>query len=246
MSASVVLVHGLRTSATMWRAQLEALAAAGVPARAIDLPGHGTRMAERFTLAAAMAAIGDAVDGMAGPVLLCGLSLGGYLSLHWAGTEGGGRMDGLIAAACGTTPAGPALAGYRGIAAGIHRLPDRGAALNSVMVRSFVREPGRADVERGGVALDVMADSLREIAAVRPIASIQRIRAPILLVNGQFDHFRIQERRYLAAARTRPGLPTGWSQLVIIPGASHLVSLTRPTQFTRMLLTAAETAGRLS
>lgn len=243
VSASMVLVHGLRTSATMWRAQLEALGEAGVAAQAVDLPGHGTRMAERFTLAGAMASIGTAVDAMPRPVVLCGLSLGGYLSLHWAASEGAGRVDGIIPASCGTTPAGPALEGYRQIADGIHRLPDRGAALNHAMLRAFVREPGLADVERGGVALDVMADGLREIAAVRPIGSIGRIRTPLLLVNGEFDHFRIQERRYLAAARARRGLPASWSQLLVIPGASHLVSLTRPVEFTRILVTAARAAA---
>ena len=48
--AHVVLVHGLRTSATMWRRQLAALARHDVDAVAIDLPGHGTRMDEPFTL----------------------------------------------------------------------------------------------------------------------------------------------------------------------------------------------------
>lgn len=126
----------------MWRAQLDALDRAEIPARAIDLPGHGSRMDERFSVTAAMAAIGDAVDSMSGPVILCGLSLGGYLSLHWAATEGAGRIDGIIAAACGTTPKGAALEGYRRIAAGIGRLPDRGAGLNHLMLRTFVPEPG--------------------------------------------------------------------------------------------------------
>ncbi len=194
-------------------------------------------------MTAAMAAIGDAVDSMSGPVILCGLSLGGYLSLHWAATEGAGRIDGIIAAACGTTPKGAALEGYRRIAAGIGRLPDRGAGLNHLMLRTFVPEPGRTDVESGGIALDVMADGLREIGVVRPIEAIERIRVPLLLVNGELDHFRLQERRYLAAARARPRVPASWSQLLVVPGASHLVSVTRPDEFSRILLRAAETAN---
>jgi pimeloyl-ACP methyl ester carboxylesterase len=50
MTLPVVMVHGLRTSRTMWRAQLEALERVGRPAVAVDLPGHGTRLAEPFTL----------------------------------------------------------------------------------------------------------------------------------------------------------------------------------------------------
>ena len=44
--AHVVLVHGLRTSATMWRRQVAALERRGIDAVAVDLPGHGTRMHE--------------------------------------------------------------------------------------------------------------------------------------------------------------------------------------------------------
>ncbi|HEY8590167.1 MAG TPA: alpha/beta hydrolase [Naasia sp.] len=236
MVPSVVLVHGIRTSATMWRAQSEALDAAGVPHLAVDLPGHGTRLGERFTLDGALDVLDSAVDSLPGPVILCGLSLGGYLGLHWAGSRGGDRIAGMIAAACGTTPRGAALAGYRGIAALIARLPDQGAGINQFMIDRFVPEETREDVTRGGVALDVMADGLGAMAGVRPVESIARIRVPLLLINGRFDHFRLEERRYLAAARARDGVPATWSELLIVPGASHLVSLTQPEAFTRILL----------
>lgn len=243
MGPSIVLLHGIRTSATMWRAQVAALDAAGIPSRAVDLPGHGTRLGERFTLDLALDAIDAAVDDLAGPVILCGLSLGGYLALHWTAERGAGRIDGLLAAACGTTPHAAPLAGYRALASAIRRMPDKGAWLNQFMVDLFIPEPGRADVTAGGVPLDVMDDGLRAMAAVRPIAAISRIRVPILLVNGRYDHFRMEERRYLAAARARPDLPASWSQLVVVPGASHLVSLTRPDEFTRILITAARSAA---
>lgn len=220
----------------MWRAQSEALTTAGVRSRAIDLPGHGSRLGERFTLDGALDAIDDAVDSLPGPVLLCGLSLGGYLGLHWAGSRGGTRIAGMIAAACGTTPRGAALAGYRGLADAIYRLPDQGAGINQFLIDRFVPERSRADVTRGGVALDVMADGLGAMAGVRPVESIGRIRVPLLLVNGRFDHFRLEERRYLAAARAREGVPPEWSELLVVPGASHLVSLTQPEAFTRVLL----------
>ena len=64
MTTTVVMVHGIRTSATMWRAQVEHLAARGVIGVAVDLPGHGTRMAETFTLEGALQTIDAAVrDG---------------------------------------------------------------------------------------------------------------------------------------------------------------------------------------
>lgn len=241
MSATVILIHGLRTSSTMWRAQVEALTAAGIRSVAPDLPGHGSRIVEPFTLAAAEATIHEAVTAEAafGPVIICGLSLGGYVALDYAGSHPEAPFDGIIAASCSSIPHPATVGAYRAIAAQIGRLPDRGAAINQFMVDRFVPQPGADDVVRGGVALGVMADALREISATRPLESIARIRTPLLLVNGRFDHFRLEERAYLAAARARPGLPASWSQLAIIPGASHLVSLVRPDEFSRMLVEAA-------
>jgi pimeloyl-ACP methyl ester carboxylesterase len=230
MVDSVVLVHGLRTSSSMWRAQVEALESAGYAVAAPDLPGHGARMSERFTLDRAIATIDDAVAAAPGESFLCGFSLGGYLALHWAGAEPR-RVRGILAASCGTTPYRVALDTWRVAARAIHRLPDRGLGLNNWAVRVAVRDPHLVDdVLRGGVALEVMDDALRELRPLRPIESLRRIEAPVLLVNGKLDHFRMQERAYLRAARD--------GRLVHIPGATHMVSLTRSRQFTDTLVDA--------
>lgn len=229
--AHVVLVHGLRTSATMWRRQLAALARHDVDATAVDLPGHGTRMDEPFTLDAAMevidAALAPAADGPRVPRLLVGLSLGGYLAIEYAATHRG-RLDGLIAASCGTRPRGAGLAGYRRLAAAIGRLPDRGRALNDLMVQAFLSEEGVDDVLAGGVALDVMAPALEAVGSLDPEAALRRIDVPVWFVNGRFDHFRFEERRMLRAAHE--------GRLVVVPGATHLVSLARPEDFTAVVL----------
>jgi pimeloyl-ACP methyl ester carboxylesterase len=230
MAASVVLVHGLRTSATMWRAQVEALEAAGHEAIAIDLPGHGARMSERFTLDGAVDAIADAVARARHPVLLCGFSLGGYTSIHYAGQQER-PIRGLLAASCGTQPYRVVLDAWRAAAAVIHRFPDRGRGLNDWAVRMAVRDPQRADdVLRGGVALEVMQDALIELRRLRPLVSLPRISQPIWFVNGTLDHFRFEERRY---ARAAPN-----ARLLHVRGATHMVSLTRPEQFDRILFDA--------
>lgn len=230
MVDSVVLLHGLRTSATMWRAQADALEAAGYAVSTPDFPGHGTRMSERFTLDRALATIDEAVDAAPGETYLCGFSLGGYLALHWAGLEER-PVRGILAASCGTTPYRVALDTWRAASRVIQLLPDRGVGLNTWAVRTIVRDPALADdVLRGGVAVDVMGDALRELRPLRPIESLRRIPQPVVLVNGKLDHFRVQERAYLRAARD--------GRLVHIAGAPHMVSVTRSAEFTDTLLDA--------
>jgi Lysophospholipase len=230
VTAAVILVHGLRTSATMWRHQVAALDARGIPTMAIDLPGHGGRLGERFTLEGAHRAIGDAVasarESNVRPYL-CGFSLGGYLAIDWAGAHRG-AISGLLAASCGTEPNRLGLGVWRVLARGIHALPDRGRALNDFAVRTFVPPSGAADVLAGGVALEVMDDVLRELRPVKPTQSLARIDVPVVFINGQLDHFRLHASRYLAA--------TSHGRLVTMRRTTHMVSVVRPEEFTRILL----------
>src|SRR5688500_9964118 len=80
----LVLVHGTRMERRQWDPYVPLLP--GVDVVAPDLPGHGTRVREEFTLDAALGTIATAVDAAAPGqrVVLAGHSLGGYLATVYA------------------------------------------------------------------------------------------------------------------------------------------------------------------
>jgi pimeloyl-ACP methyl ester carboxylesterase len=231
----VVLVHGSRTSRTMWRRQLETLAAAGVPAHAIELPGHGSRRGEPFSLEGAVRAVHDGVRHVGGRALVAGLSLGGYVAVEHRARYPD-ESAGLVAASCCTSPASRLRAGWLVLARWIETWPDGGARLNDTVVRRMLTPEAARDAGAGGFALDVMSAVLREVALSDTLSAIAAADSPVWIVNGRWDHFRGHERRMLAAARSSGAD----ARLVVVPHARHLVSLDAPVAFGRILLEAAE------
>jgi pimeloyl-ACP methyl ester carboxylesterase len=173
-----VLVHGTRTSSVIWRRQVDALERSGHHTVAIDLPGHGRRSAERFSLDGALAAIDDAVESCPAPPLLVGLSLGGYTSLAYA-RRYGRKIAGVVLAGCSTEIKGKPLTAYRRAA--------------GVLARTL---------RLGGPNWHVVTDMLTELTGYSPLADLRRTAVPVWLVNGRRDPLRLDERRYLEA---RPG-----------------------------------------
>ncbi|WP_159502310.1 alpha/beta fold hydrolase [Microbacterium sp. 18062] len=235
MSVQVVLVHGIRTSASMWRAQLEALASRGVDAVALDLPGHGPRMAEPFTLEEAFATIDRAVRDAAsrGPVLLVGHSMGGLLCTEYAGAETPPPIAGFIAASCTAIPRGVGLTTYRLLARGFDALPDRGMWLTQRVLAATLPEHTRGDFGAGGYAFDTQDVALQLLSTLDVPTALQRIRVPLWFVNGQYDQLRLNERLFLRLAPH--------AELLVVPKTSHLVSAMRPEVFDALVALAIAT-----
>ncbi|GAA5198222.1 alpha/beta hydrolase [Microbacterium jejuense] len=229
MAVQVVLVHGIRTSATMWRAQVEYLQRRGDPVVAVDLPGHGSRMAETFTLDAAFATIDDAVTDAAarGPVLLVGHSMGGLLSIDYVGREGRPPVDAFIAASCTAIPRGVGLATYRMLARGFDSLPDRGMWLTDQVLDRTLPAETRADFGAGGYAFDTQDTALRSLSVLDLLAALHRIDVPLWFVNGQYDQLRVNEKLFLNVAKD--------AELIVVPRTSHLVTAMRPRVFNAVL-----------
>lgn len=233
-TAGVVLVHGMRQDATAWGAQVEHLRSAGHGVAPVDLPGHGTRLDERFALDRAWDLIDEAAAGFGPgtPLLLVGQSLGGYVSLGWAarharsGTDGP-RLAGVVASGCSTEPRGKPVALYRDVADAVVRA---GAA-----VRRRVA-PGAGGFGKGSATearrpgWDLVTDALGELAGRSALADLASVRSPVWFVNGARCHLRWQEQRFLRGARR--------GALVVVPRVGHDVHLEAPDVYNRVLTRA--------
>jgi pimeloyl-ACP methyl ester carboxylesterase len=174
----IVFVHGVRTSSAIWAHQQAAMSRLGHASVAVDLPGHGVRSHERFTLHGALDAIGEAVDGFAVKPLVVGLSLGGYSTLAYAARHED-AVAGIVLAGCSTEIRGKPVGAYRTVAHHVSRT-----------------------VRPTGGTWHVVTDMLAAMRGHSSLADLRRLRVPVWIVNGQRDVLRLEERRYLAA---RPG-----------------------------------------
>ncbi|MGN7968088.1 alpha/beta fold hydrolase [Microbacterium sp. 22296] len=235
MTVQVVFVHGIRTSSTMWRAQVEHLQERGNPVTAVDLPGHGTRRGEPFTLEEASATIDRAVRDAAehGPVVLVGHSMGGLLSIDYVGREDPPPVAALVAASCTSLPRGPALATYRYLIRRADNLPDRGMGFTDRVLDLTLPPETRPDFGAGGYALDAQHIALASLSDLDLLASLRRIGVPLWFVNGQWDQLRINERLFTTVAPH--------AELVIVPRTTHIVTAMRPRVFNAVLDVALTT-----
>lgn len=235
MVAQVVLVHGIRTSSSMWRAQVEHLTGRGVRAVALDLPGHGSRMGEEFTLDAAFETIDRTVSEAAerGPVLLVGHSMGGLLSIQYAGREEPPPIAGFVAASCTAIPRGIGLTTYRVLARGFDSLPDRGQRITELVLDRTLPSETRLDFGAGGYAYDAQDTALRSLSVLDLLSALHRIEVPLWFVNGQYDQLRVNERLFRKVAPA--------AELIVVPRTSHLVSAMRPRVFNALLDLAVAT-----
>jgi pimeloyl-ACP methyl ester carboxylesterase len=224
-----VLVHGSRLSASQWAPQLPLLAPRVEPVT-VDLPGHGARADEVFTLDRCAAVIEEAVaTAPAGaPVVVVGHSLGGYAAMAHAARHGDG-LAGLVLAGASATPTGPGAAAYRVVAVLTERLgPVRMERLTRRFLERRYPPEVAGPVLAGGYFPAATATAWREVMdGCRP-AMLAGLRCPVLLLNGQYDQFRLGERGFV---RQCPQ-----ARVEVLPGATHFVNLDRPREFAEAVL----------
>lgn len=147
------------------------------------------------------------------------------------------RVLGVVAMGCTALPRGLFGAVYRGaarLAAGHPRQADR---LSAFAFRRALPRPQAHAMVSGGLSSEVAPSVVKAVSEMDPLASLSAYPGRVWLVNGERDHFRRDERRFLHASRD--------GRLVIRPGCGHITSLTDTPDLTRHVLDAAAvvTAG---
>lgn len=226
MVTRVVLVHGSRLSAAQWAPVLPRLAPY-VDTVAVDLPGHGLRAGERFSLTRCVEVVQEAVASapVGSSVVVVGHSLGGYVALVHAARHST-DLAGVVLAGCSADPVGLGALVYRGVGALTERL---GAERMEQITVRFLRRRYLPEVSEpliaGGYYPGPTADAWRAVMAECRATMLADVDCPVLLLNGQYDQFRLGERSFLRACLT--------AEVAVehVPGASHLANLDRPREF---------------
>lgn len=222
---AIVFLHGTRLTRSAWAAQLDGLGGE-FRAIALDLPGHGSRAAEPFTLAGAAAVVGAAIAEHAagGRAIVVGLSLGGYVAMELAATDPD-RVRGLVLAGATAEPVGIRSMPYRALAVALERFD--GPALDRLNAWFFRR---RYPVEiaepivAGGFWSDGGAIALRALFGQRFVPRLAAYPGPTLILNGQWDLlFRLSAPLFASSAVD--------ARRVRLAGALHLSNLDQPAAF---------------
>jgi pimeloyl-ACP methyl ester carboxylesterase len=235
---AILLIHGYPLDRTIWRSQVEELR--GWRRIAPDLRGMGESDApgsdySMATYAADLAALLDAVG--VGPVVLCGLSMGGYVAFEMARTLPG-RIQGLVLVSTRSQADSPDARRGRDQAAFLAREKGPGAIAESMLPRLL--GPGSAqDAEvvsrvRTMMARTPVAGIVGALGAMRDRRDSSDLLAsfgdlPVLIVAGESD----QIIPLTEATRMHEAIPG--SALRVVPNAGHLPPVEQPGYTTRII-----------
>ncbi|WP_046776913.1 alpha/beta fold hydrolase [Streptomyces yangpuensis] len=221
----IVLVHGTRFSAGQWSPQLRGLQD-DFRVAAVDLPGHGARAAEPWSLDAATEIIAAAADRLdRGPALVVGHSLGGYAALEFARRRPE-LLRGLVLAGASVSTKGAWAKPYRWVAGLVPRIPaDRLTRWNDRLLRRLYPPEVVDATIRAGYAFHTLPTAWAEVLGRFDADAMRHVAAPVLILNGEKDTvFRSGEREF---ARAHPD-----ARIELIPRARHLANFDDPEAFT--------------
>ena len=223
---AIVFIHGTRLTGATWGPQLTGLSGT-FRTIAVDLPAHGSRASETFTLDSAIESLAATIleqtaDGRA---VVVGLSLGGYVGMALAARRPE-LVRGLVLSGATAEPVGVRILPFLALARVMNEV-DLGR-LDRINAWFFRRRFPAAIAEpiiAGGFWSRGGAAALRAVAGERFAPRLAAYPGPTLILNGEFDlPFRLFAGSFAAVARD--------PRRVRLAGASHLANLDRPAAFT--------------
>jgi len=221
----VVLLHAFPLSSAMWQPQVDAL---GNEYRIItpDLPGFGSSPVRTASIAQ-MA--DDVAAQIHEPVVLGGLSMGGYVALAYARKY---PLKGLILA---DTKAEADVATGKANRDKMIAFAESHTAREVIdsMMPKMATTPAAVEQVRALASKQSPAGIVHAVRAMRdrPDSSdvLPMIRVPTLVIVGSDDQLTP-----LPVAQSLAGRITG-ARLEVIPGAGHISNLENPAAFTEAL-----------
>lgn len=222
---AIVFVHGTRLTGAMWAATQAALSGE-FRTIAIDLPAHGARAREPFTLDGAADVLAASIRDHAADAraLVVGLSLGGYVAMALATGEPA-LVRGLVLSGATAEPVGPRALPFLALAGVMDRADvERFARMNARFFRARYPAAIAEPIIAGGFWSKGGAEALRAIAGERFLPRLAAYPGSTLILNGELDViFRLSTRTFAAAAVD--------ARRVLLAGATHLAPLDRPRAF---------------
>jgi pimeloyl-ACP methyl ester carboxylesterase len=210
-SPVLILLHGATSNGHMWdpiRRYLDPAYRVLTP----DLPGHGTRRDEPYTLEGAVAATVAAVRSVApAPVILVGDSLGGYTSIASASALQKEQLIGLVIGGASFNFVGREVWPYV-IKGAMFRGMSRLFGEQQLIRKSIFKElgPGKVGISHediqamldGGMSVRVFGQCVAALRGVDFQAKVAAISQPMLFVNGDQDKPNVRhEASFLAVAK---------------------------------------------
>lgn len=239
----LILIHGATGNGRMWdpvRRRLEPRWRVITP----DLPGHGARRGEAFTLQGGVATVVAAARAVApAPVIVGGDSLGGYTALASAAALPRTQLLGLVLGGATANFEGAALrsllirqwmVGGLGALLGEKRL----ATLLAKDLRKMgIAEPDIETLTAAGLNHRVFPQAVAALRGIDFRARLAAVEQPVLIVNGAKDKvFVDQEASFLAVAQQATSHR--------FDDCEHGVSLRRSVEFGALVDEFAARLGR--
>jgi pimeloyl-ACP methyl ester carboxylesterase len=232
----LLLIHGYPLNSAMWQPQLDGLSE-DASVTAPDLRGHGESQIisgpySMDLMADDCAAILEA-RGINGPVIIGGLSMGGYVAFAFY-RRFAGRVRGLILAATRAGADSPEGKKGRDRAASTAQSEGAGAIVDAMLPKLLAPDTYTSNPEIVRQAREIMEKNslesiLGDLLGMRDrddsSSALRTIEVPTLILHGAEDQiFPVAEAQAMHEA-----IPH--SELVVIPQSGHLLNLEQPERF---------------